>query len=114
MYPVSILSFQFSYPYGGGEYASPVSGTGGSGYYNHPAMTNYNETSPDYADSTTTTGYDPRPTQTQVDAVTPDTPSVTVTGGVMSSGVTSGKFEKKTNISTIVTKIEQKKWNNID
>lgn len=69
------------YPYGGSEYASPGQGTGGSGYYNHQAMTNY-ELSADYVDSTT--AYDPRPTQTQVDPLTPDTPSVTATGVIPS------------------------------
>ncbi|XP_048509610.1 probable nuclear hormone receptor HR3 isoform X7 [Athalia rosae] len=77
-------SYNGGYPYGGSEYASP-----GSGYYNHPAMNNYGELSADYVDSTT--AYDPRPTQTQVDAVTPDTPSVTATGGVLASVVTTGK-----------------------
>ncbi|XP_020711000.2 probable nuclear hormone receptor HR3 isoform X10 [Athalia rosae] len=75
-------SYNGGYPYGGSEYASP-----GSGYYNHPAMNNYGELSADYVDSTT--AYDPRPTQTQVDAVTPDTPSVTATGGVLASVVTT-------------------------
>ncbi|XP_046421187.1 probable nuclear hormone receptor HR3 isoform X5 [Neodiprion fabricii] len=77
-------SYNGGYPYGGSEYTSPVSGTGGPGYYGHPAMTSYNENN-DYADSTTP--YDHRPTQTQVDHVTPDTPSVTATGGVLSSGI---------------------------
>lgn len=78
---------KFSYTYGGSEYASPGPGTGGSGYYNHQAITNY-ELSADYVDSTT--AYDPRPTQ-QVDPVAPDTPSVTATG-VMASVVNTGKI----------------------
>ncbi|XP_026669960.1 probable nuclear hormone receptor HR3 isoform X5 [Ceratina calcarata] len=82
------------HPYNGGyayssEYASPGPGTGGSGYYNHQAMTNY-ELSADYVDSTTT--YDPRPTQTQVaDTVAPDTPSAVTATGVLPSVVTTGK-----------------------
>ncbi|XP_031827347.1 nuclear hormone receptor 3 ROR-beta isoform X2 [Nomia melanderi] len=77
------------YTYGGSEYASPGPGTGGSGYYNHQAMTNY-ELSADYVDSTTT--YDPRPTQTQVaDTVAPDTPSAVTATGVLPSVVTTGK-----------------------
>lgn len=76
-----------SYTYSGSEYASPGPGTGGSGYYNHQAMPNY-ELSADFVDSTT--AYDPRPTQTQVDPVAPDTPSVTASG-VMASVVTTGK-----------------------
>ncbi|KAK2587136.1 hypothetical protein KPH14_002894 [Odynerus spinipes] len=77
------------YPYGGSEYASPGPGTGGSGYYNHQAMTNY-ELSADYVDSTT--AYDPRPTQTQVaDTVAPDTPSAVTATGVLPSVVTTGK-----------------------
>ncbi|XP_076244411.1 nuclear hormone receptor 3 ROR-beta isoform X1 [Calliopsis andreniformis] len=77
------------YTYGGSEYASPGPGTGGSGYYNHQAMTNY-ELSADYVDSTTT--YDPRPTQTQVaDTVAPDTPSTVTATGVLPSVVTTGK-----------------------
>ncbi|KAG7201297.1 hypothetical protein KM043_004074 [Ampulex compressa] len=75
------------YAYGGSEYASPGPGTGGSGYYNHQAMTNY-ELSADYVDSTTT--YDPRPTQTQVaDTVAPDTPSAVNAAGVLPSVVTT-------------------------
>ncbi|XP_047365205.1 probable nuclear hormone receptor HR3 isoform X1 [Vespa velutina] len=75
------------YPYGGSEYASPGPGTGGSGYYNHQAMTNY-ELSADYVDSTT--AYDPRPTQTQVaDTVAPDTPSAVTATGVLPSVVTT-------------------------
>ncbi|XP_044009517.1 probable nuclear hormone receptor HR3 isoform X4 [Aphidius gifuensis] len=74
-------SYNGGYTYGGSEYASPGQGTGGSGYYNHQAMTNY-ELSADYVDSTT--AYDPRPTQTQVDPLTPDTPSVTATGVIPS------------------------------
>ncbi|XP_044009516.1 probable nuclear hormone receptor HR3 isoform X3 [Aphidius gifuensis] len=80
-------SYNGGYTYGGSEYASPGQGTGGSGYYNHQAMTNY-ELSADYVDSTT--AYDPRPTQTQVDPLTPDTPSVTATG-VIPSVVNTGK-----------------------
>ncbi|XP_076298066.1 nuclear hormone receptor 3 ROR-beta isoform X2 [Lasioglossum baleicum] len=77
------------YTYGGSEYASPGPGTGGSGYYNHQAMTNY-ELSADYVDSTTT--YDPRPTQTQVaDTVAPDTPSAVTATGVLPNVVTTGK-----------------------
>ncbi|XP_057328873.1 probable nuclear hormone receptor HR3 isoform X4 [Microplitis mediator] len=79
-------SYNGGYTYGGSEYASPGPGTGGSGYYNHQAITNY-ELSADYVDSTT--AYDPRPTQ-QVDPVAPDTPSVTASG-VMASVVTTGK-----------------------
>ncbi|KAH0554355.1 hypothetical protein KQX54_009875 [Cotesia glomerata] len=79
-------SYNGGYTYGGSEYASPGPGTGGSGYYNHQAITNY-ELSADYVDSTT--AYDPRPTQ-QVDPVAPDTPSVTATG-VMASVVNTGK-----------------------
>lgn len=78
------------YTYGGSEYASPGPGTGGSGYYNHQAMTNY-ELSADYVDSTTT--YDPRPTQTQVaDTVAPDTPSAVTATGVLPSVVTTGEY----------------------
>ena len=87
------FSFQFRcgrYTYGGSEYASPGPGTGGSGYYNHQAMTNY-ELSADYVDSTTT--YDPRPTQTQVaDTVAPDTPSAVTATGVLPSVVTTGEY----------------------
>ncbi|OAD62016.1 putative nuclear hormone receptor HR3 [Eufriesea mexicana] len=80
--------FNGGYTYGGSEYASPGPGTGGSGYYNHQAMTNY-ELSADYVDSTTT--YDPRPTQTQVaDTVAPDTPSAVTATGVLPSVVTTG------------------------
>ncbi|XP_060823225.1 probable nuclear hormone receptor HR3 isoform X8 [Bombus pascuorum] len=79
--------FNGGYTYGGSEYASPGPGTGGSGYYNHQAMTNY-ELSADYVDSTTT--YDPRPTQTQVaDTVAPDTPSAVTATGVLPSVVTT-------------------------
>ncbi|XP_031368955.1 probable nuclear hormone receptor HR3 isoform X1 [Apis dorsata] len=79
--------FNGGYTYGGSEYASPGPGTGGSGYYNHQAMTNY-ELSADYVDSTTT--YDPRPTQTQVaDTVAPDTPSAVTAAGVLPSVVTT-------------------------
>ncbi|XP_034947645.1 probable nuclear hormone receptor HR3 isoform X2 [Chelonus insularis] len=80
-------SYNGGYTYGGSEYASPGPGTGGSGYYNHQAITNY-ELSADYVDSTT--AYDPRPTQNQVDPVAPDTPSVTA-GAVMANVVTTGK-----------------------
>lgn len=87
------FSFRFRcgrYTYGGSEYASPGPGTGGSGYYNHQAMTNY-ELSADYVDSTTT--YDPRPTQTQVaDTVAPDTPSAVTATGVLPSVVTTGEY----------------------
>ncbi|XP_034947650.1 probable nuclear hormone receptor HR3 isoform X6 [Chelonus insularis] len=78
-------SYNGGYTYGGSEYASPGPGTGGSGYYNHQAITNY-ELSADYVDSTT--AYDPRPTQNQVDPVAPDTPSVTA-GAVMANVVTT-------------------------
>ncbi|XP_044581956.1 probable nuclear hormone receptor HR3 isoform X6 [Cotesia glomerata] len=81
-------SYNGGYTYGGSEYASPGPGTGGSGYYNHQAITNY-ELSADYVDSTT--AYDPRPTQ-QVDPVAPDTPSVTATG-VMASVVNTDSTE---------------------
>ncbi|XP_023290751.1 probable nuclear hormone receptor HR3 [Orussus abietinus] len=77
-------SYNGGYAYGGSDYASPGPGTGGSGYYNHQAMANY-ELSADYVDSTTT--YDPRPTQ-QVDNVAPDNSSVNTTG-VLPSVVTT-------------------------
>lgn len=80
----------FSYTYSGSEYASPGPGTGGSGYYNHQAMTSY-ELSADYVDSTTT--YDPRPTPAQVDPITPDTASIGA-AGVLPNMVTTGKEPK--------------------
>ncbi|XP_011308062.1 probable nuclear hormone receptor HR3 isoform X6 [Fopius arisanus] len=70
-------SYNGGYTYSGSEYASPGPGTGGSGYYNHQAMTSY-ELSADYVDSTTT--YDPRPTPAQVDPLTPDTGSIGAAG----------------------------------
>lgn len=80
------------YTYGSNEYTSSGPGTGGSSYYNHQAMTNY-ELSADYVDSTT--AYDPRPTPTQVDVVAPDTPSVVATG-VLPNIVTNGECRVST------------------
>uniref|UniRef100_A0A0C9RFP5 Probable nuclear hormone receptor HR3 n=1 Tax=Fopius arisanus TaxID=64838 RepID=A0A0C9RFP5_9HYME len=80
-------SYNGGYTYSGSEYASPGPGTGGSGYYNHQAMTSY-ELSADYVDSTTT--YDPRPTPAQVDPLTPDTGSIGA-AGVLPNMVTTGK-----------------------
>lgn len=88
-----------SYTYGGGEYASPGPGTGGSGYYN-AAMANY-ELSADYVDSTT--AYDPRPTQ-QVDAVAADTGSVNATG-VMPSVVTTGEYQHRPSLALLCSTI---------
>lgn len=86
------------YTYGGSEYASPGPGTGGSDYYNHQAMTNY-ELSADYVDSTTT--YDPRPTQTQVaDTVAPDTPSAVTATGVLPSVVTTGEYFTRRSLAS--------------